>query len=338
MQAMQSATDKNVPEQIPADVVNDLEEHGYTPIKLIGKGGFANCYLVYSHQYDHNFACKILTVQEDAQRMTKDTFTNEFTALTRTIHSYIIKIYNTFSTINYETRTRKIYLILEYCDQGDLENYILTKGPITNEQKLLECILMMLESLRFLETNNIAHNDIKPSNFLIDQYNRIKLTDFGLSKIIDEKSSISTDFIGSVPFLAPEIVTKKPYNPLKSDVWSFGVTVFFIATGKYPFNYQTLKILKESQSNGVVTFPSTMSSKIRSIIVKCLQNHPGNRASFSELYDIVKKAVEVNPKPMTLQNNLINIQKYHKTLNLSYTQPKRKIVIPHCKSCLVLRK
>ena len=325
--------------RISGDVAEDLEKNGYVPVRHIGKGGFASCYLVYSAKYDHYFACKILTVQEDGDRSHKNTFDNEFQALTRSFHSNIIKIYNTFTTTNQQTRTTRIYLILEYCTNGDLENYIIANGPITNEQKLLQCILMMLESLRFLEANNIAHNDIKPGNFLIDEYNRLKLTDFGLAKIVDEKNPLSTDFIGSIPFLAPEIVNKKPYNPLNADVWAFGVTVFFIATGRYPFNFSSLNTLRVAQINGVVTFPPNMSAKIRSIILKCLHIHPQNRITFTELHEMVKKLVEVSPKPMVIkQNNMKKIQSYQKKMNLSFSKQPGRIFIPHYNSCSALSK
>ena len=323
--------------EIPIYIAKDLTKNGYEPIRFIGRGGFSNCYLVRSVKYNQNFACKVVNIPVDASKTKQNSFDNEFRALTNIIHANIIKIYNTFTVYDKDTESRNIYLILEYCTHGDLEHYVATNGPIKNEFQFLSCVMMMLESLSYLEKNNIAHNDIKPANFLIDEYNKIKISDFGLTKQLENESHLSTEFVGSVPFLAPEIVNKRPYNPLKSDVWAFGVTVFFLATGRFPFKSHSVQALRESQNHGVINFPSRINPLIKVIVTKCLHVHPENRVTFGELHQLVKAEMETYPQQQQLIK-LHNVQKYHKSLNLSYIKSRQKIVVPRLNHTTVLTK
>ena len=323
--------------EIPIYIAKELKKNGYEPIKLIGKGGFSNCFLVRSVKYNQNFACKVMNIPVDASKAKQNSFDNEFRALTNIIHANIIKIYNTFSVYDKDTESRNIYLILEYCTHGDLEHYVANNGPIKNEYRFLNCILMMLESLSYLESNNIAHNDIKPANFLIDEYDRVKISDFGLTKKVDDESPLSTEFIGSIPFLAPEIVNKKPYNPLKSDVWAFGVTIFFLATGRFPFKVHSLSALKESQISGKINFPSSINPIIKTIVTKCLHSHPENRATFGELHKLVKSELDEYPQHKQFIS-LNHAKKYGANLNLSYIKSRPKIFVPKCNLTTILTK
>ena len=270
-------------------IAKDLDEKGFDIIKQIGKGGFAEFFLINSRQYNKLFACKVIELSNEGRAVVNSSYDHELLALTSLVHDNIIQIYNTFRCSNRQ------YLILEYCSKGDLEHYIKKNGTIRNEKELLSSVLMILEPLKFLEFHNIAHNDIKPANILIDEHNKIKLSDFGLSQILQNDKLTSKQFAGSIPFLAPEILSKKEFNPLKSDVWAFGVTLYYIVTRALPFSYNSLNQLKTEQIKGIIYYPKTVSPFSRDLISKCLTIDPEKRLSFFELYQLV--SVELTKLP-----------------------------------------
>ena len=266
-------------------ISEDLSKHGYDLIKLIGKGGFSYCYLVYSRKFSMNFVCKVITVTDEPGGLINKSFQNEFQALTSVMHPNIIKIYSAFAEANRE------YLILEYCPFGDLQNYVKKNGPLKSVSEILRYLTMILDALKFLESQHIAHNDIKPANLLIDMHHRIKLTDFGLAQILQSHKTCCEMFAGSLPFLAPEMLAKQCHNPIKTDVWAFGVTLFYLVTSNYPFDSSSIQSLQKTQKYGYYQYNTNVPRFVKEIISRCLQVDPNKRATFSELYDMVKQQV-----------------------------------------------
>lgn len=102
----------------------------------------------------------------------------------------------------------------------------------------------LLQVLGYFHSQKIAHRDIKPENIVIDSYNHVKLGNFGLYNKLSEDESAHLKW-GSLMFFSPEILAKTNYDPFKSDIYSLGITFFYLATGKYPFSSSTSKKLKE---------------------------------------------------------------------------------------------
>ena len=257
--------------------------HGYEVLEKIGQGGYGACFKVYSKQYDSNFACKVMYFDEKMKSRQELTFQNELHALMNIIHPFIIKVFNTFRTSN------ELYFILEYCPKGDLFKQVVKEGPI-NGEKLVQYATKLLEALIYLEEKNLTHNDIKPANILIDQYGRPKLADFGLSKQLKTLDDLSNDFSGSPAYLAPEVLNQKTYNPVKADIWSFGMTFYFLATGKFPFDTKSLEGLHLFAKTGCYEIPPEVHPDIKYIIQNTLIIDPNGRMSFMDLHSYLKKA------------------------------------------------
>ena len=160
-----------------------------------------------------------------------------------------------------------------------MHKYVLKNGPIKDQVKLLKYTGQILDALIYLEDNNIVHKDIKPSNILIDSFGTIKLADFGLSAFYD-KNKLSEDYSGSTAFLAPEIVSKKPHNPVKSDIWSLGVSLYFIAVGNFPFPSDDHDTLVKAIKTGKYIIPPNINKAIRIIITHSLLMNPDERMTF----------------------------------------------------------
>jgi MAP/microtubule affinity-regulating kinase len=128
-------------------------------------------------------------------------------------------------------------LVLEY-----IEGFSLTKFLERNNKKILsesetkELIIPLIEALHYIHYKNICHRDIKLDNILIDaNTNKIKLIDFGFSTHSLSKDKIRNLFCGTPYYMPPEIIQKREYIGTSCDIWSFGVLLYFILCGKYPF-------------------------------------------------------------------------------------------------------
>ena len=267
---------------VPDDVKRVLDEHGYDAIKQIGKGGFADCYLIHSRQYEQKFCCKVISLKNLNEKGKKQSFHNEYEALIRANECHIIQLYKHFICND------KAYIILEYCPNGDLFQYVQKNGPVRKENEIYSLLTNMLSPLVYLESKNTAHGDIKPSNFLIDHWGRIKLTDFGLAQVVTNKNYLSYSFAGSLNYVSPEIAFAKPFDPFKSDVWAFGVMLYFMTTGAFPFKATSIQEMRKVLQTTMVCFPRSMNSLVKQVIMKCLQVKPELRPSFSELYNLVE--------------------------------------------------
>ena len=267
---------------IDQEIVAALESYNYSLVENIGSGGYASCFKVFSNYYKQYFACKVINNKEKTKELGTKTYNAELEALIHVNHPNIIHIYQTFSSPNY------LFLILEYCPNGDLCDYVRKYGPLRSEQ-LIRYTKNLVEALNFLEQRKLSHNDIKPSNILIDSYQRIKLADFGLSKKLLKDDELCDEYVGSVAFIAPELFKRQPYHPIKADVWSLGVTLYYLATGEFPFDCNSFTAVKEFLKSGEYFMPLCVHPIIRELISKCIVLDPSKRISYSEMLQMLIK-------------------------------------------------
>ena len=183
---------------------------------------------------------------------------------------------------------------------------------------LLNYTTSILRGVKACHDRNISHNDIKPSNFLIDMYGRVKVGDFGLS-CIHEENELSEMYAGSLAFIAPEILNKKPYDAFKADIWSLGVTFYYIATGQLPWRTSTKEGLFECISNGIIDYSPLSDRNYALFISRCLRLDPSMRPTVDDLLDSpifvtkkqqIQKTVFLKPgKSGVLTNSLTRLGK-----------------------------
>ena len=126
---------------------------------------------------------------------------------------------------------------------------------------------------------------MKPANILIDNHKHVRLSDFGISRIesIGCQTDSMTSVVGTIKFMAPELLNESRHYSNKVDVYSFGVVVFFVLTGEMP------KISIGEQSNGKkAPIPKKINKISRNLITKCWSTNPDERPSFTEIIDFIK--------------------------------------------------
>lgn len=234
--------------------------------RLIAKGGFGVVFLVYSNQYQNNFALKKIPGNLFNQ--------SELDCLIAIDDHSIVSLYN------YYKYGKFVYLLMEYCPL-DLASVIKSQSKISSVDRL-RYIHDMVLSLKACHDRNIAHSDIKPSNFFVDQYGRVKIGDFGFSSIYRENPS-SMQFRGTRLFMAPELFYSHPYNPLTADIWALGVTIYLLVTGKYPFYSNDSDNLVRLITIGFYSTKEIDDKNLQDLIARCLQTNTNSRATVTEL-------------------------------------------------------
>jgi aurora kinase len=208
------------------EVLECLTEHGYTLVDYIGSGDFTRVYTVRDIRYRSDIFCaKIFEVTNQETDDRAAIYRSELATLKSLSHPNIVSIYGHFASSNY------YYLILEYCENGSLKDFLEKHGRL-HGANLQIFIRQILSAVAYLHGANFRHRDIKPANILIDKYMRPKLADFGFSlNNLAKDSKIS----GSLPYKSPELILKKADDYRACDIWSLGVTIYQTALGNLPW-------------------------------------------------------------------------------------------------------
>ncbi|KAH0785089.1 CAMK family protein kinase [Histomonas meleagridis] len=260
-------------------------EHSYYNAKFLGKGGCGSVFIVRSSQYNQDFCIKRIQIHKGNYDGYAE---NEATALIRLCHPNIISMYEFF----FDRTLSFLYIVLEYCRGGSLKDLIERKGPIKPPLLYSYCY-QILNALLHCHEQNIAHRDIKPSNILLDNYGRIKLADFGLSKML-KKGELINSFSGSRQHMAPEVILRKNVDPFLADIWSLGTTFYAIAFGYLPWGECTEEDMDMAISLGMLTFPThadrDFCNLIRSmVVVNPAKREPLQNLVNSPLFDKIQK-------------------------------------------------
>ena len=177
---------------------------------------------------------------KSVERSRRRKLMNEVRILHNLNHPNILKFYNWYETRNH------LWIIFEYCAAGDLFK-IIEEDKKVNEEQVRKFGYELIEGLSFLHANGIIYSDLKPSNILIDEYNILKLCDFGLSKKISDltlpENDPSKPKAGTPYYMAPELFSENGTHSFYSDFWSLGCLLVELATGKPPFSTNSLKDL-----------------------------------------------------------------------------------------------
>lgn len=199
---------------------------GYTYVRPLGSGGFADVYLYEQHMPRRTVAVKVLLADvagTDAQQM----FLAESTVMAQlSTHPSVLTVYE--ANLCPDGRP---FLVMEYCPAGYGERFRTQTLPVTEVLQVASAIGSVLETAH---RQGVLHRDIKPSNILITQYGRPVLSDFGIAATV--AAAAGDDAVGlSVPWSAPEVILGATGGSIRSEVWSFAATVYALLAGRSPF-------------------------------------------------------------------------------------------------------
>jgi non-specific serine/threonine protein kinase len=201
-------------------------------------------------------------------------------------HCGIVKFIDYFEENNKEKNTNNIYIVMEHLSGGDLASLIIKNGPLP-EKKVISISWNIAKSLEYLHKLGIVHRDIKPENIVLDSQNNPKIIDFGLSRIISHNEFLDECF-GTFYYASPEIHNKTKYNK-STDIWSFGILIFYIFTGDFPFPknkeralFSIIDLKNELDFEDYYDFMDC-SIELKNLIKRCLTKDYKKRININEI-------------------------------------------------------
>lgn len=253
----------------------------YDVYQRLGNGKFGLVKLGIHKQTGKKVAIKIMSKQ-DMDLDDLELVRTEIEILKICQHPNIIHLYEVFENVDY------FYIIMEYCEGGDLFSYLEKRNFILPEDKACRIIYKMCTALFYIHSYGIIHRDIKPENVLMistDDNADIRILDFGLSKILGPNEYCNEPY-GTLSYVAPEVLLEKPYNKAV-DMWSLGVTTYLLLSGGLPFDHANddQEIARQTISEPVPykgTIWKTISPQAVDFINKLLVKDPNQRMTVKD--------------------------------------------------------
>lgn len=255
----------------------------YQIIKSIGEGGMANVYLAYDTILERNVAVKVLRGDLANDEKFVRRFQREALQASSLSHPNIVEVYDVGED------NGEYYIVMEYVEGKHLKNLLKKRGKLTIPE-VVDIMIQVTSGLTVAHDSYIIHRDIKPQNIMILDNGLVKLTDFGIALAMNSTQLTQTNSVmGSVHYLPPEGASGKGAT-LQSDIYSLGILMYELLTGKLPFRGETaveiaLKQLKEPMPSIRKEIPDIPQS-IENIILRATAKNPKNRyADAREMHD-----------------------------------------------------
>lgn len=259
----------------------------YEIMEIIGVGGMAVVYKAFDNIDNRIVAVKILKEEFLANEDFLRRFKNESKAISVLSHKNIVKVYD----VSYGDRLQ--YIVMEYVDGITLKEYIEQQGTI-NTREAVYFVTQILRALQHAHDKGIVHRDIKPQNIMLTCDGTIKVTDFGIARFSrSETETMNGQTIGSVHYISPE-QAKGSVTDAKSDIYSVGVVLYEMLTGKLPFQSENAVSVALMQLQKDPVMPREINPDIpvglEQIVLRAMQKNVNDRyQSASEMLMDIEK-------------------------------------------------
>ena len=241
--------------------------------ELIGIGGMANVYRCYDTVDDREVAIKILKDEFLNNEEFIRRFKNESKAIAVLSHPNIVKVYD----VSFGDMIQ--YIVMEYIDGITLKEYI-NQQKVLSWKETVHLVTQVLKALSHAHSKGVVHRDIKPQNMMLLSDGTIKVTDFGIARFSNSTRTMTEQAIGSVHYIAPE-QAKGDITDGKTDIYSIGVMMYEMLTGKLPFDGDNAVSVALMHLQVVPDTPRTVNPSIpegiEEITLKAMQKQPADR-------------------------------------------------------------
>ena len=234
--------------------IGRLLDNRYEILEAIGTGGMAVVYKARCHRLNRLVAIKILKDEHFRDEEFRRRFHHEGEAVAMLSHANTVQVYDVSSSDNAD------YIVMELIDGITLKHYMEKKGTL-NWKETLHFGMQIAKALEHAHSRGIVHRDIKPHNVMVLKNGSVKVTDFGIARVMSKTNTLTKEALGSVHYISPE-QAKGGWVDNRSDLYSLGVVMYEMMTGRPPYDGESPVAVAIQHINGGAPLPSTLNPNI----------------------------------------------------------------------------
>ena len=269
----------------------------YKIIEKIGQGGMGEVYKAIHTKLEQTVAIKVLSSEYSLDPSMRKRFVNEARIQAKFSHPNMVNVFNLIE------QDSNVFIVMEYINGDTLEKH-LEKNGILSQDESIKISLQVLNALQFMHSKGVVHRDIKPSNIMFSDTGVVKVTDFGIAKVMNEATKhTKTGMVGSVAYVSPEQILGEKTS-ITTDIYSFGITLYKMVTGRAPFRGNSEFVVMQGHLKerpiSPIKYNDNISRSLNKIILKSISKDPEKR--YSSVFELIKSIKNVNDKDGLLSN------------------------------------
>lgn len=253
--------------------IGQLLDNRYELLEVIGTGGMAVVYKARCHRLNRLVAVKVLKDEFAKDEEFLRRFQAEGEAVAMLSHPNIVQVFDVSASDN------AYYIVMELINGISLKQYMEVKGTL-NWKETLHFASQIATGLEHAHSRGIVHRDIKPHNVMVLKNGSVKVMDFGIAQVMNKSSTLTKEALGSVHYISPE-QAKGSYTDSRSDIYSLGVVMYEMMTGRPPYDGESPVAVAIQHINGGAPMPTTLNPNIpagmEQIIMKAMALDPRDR-------------------------------------------------------------
>ncbi|KAH0747922.1 hypothetical protein KY290_027154 [Solanum tuberosum] len=245
--------------------------------RLLGQGTFAKVYYARNIKTGQSVAIKVIDKEKVLRVGLMNQIKREISVMKLVRHPNIVHLFEVMAT------KTKIYFIMEYCKGGELFNKVL-KGRL-KEDAARKYFQQLINAVDFCHSRGVYHRDLKPENLLLDDDENLKISDFGLSALVESKhqDGLLHTTCGTPAYVAPEVINRRGYDGTKADIWSCGVVLYVLLAGYLPFQDSNLMEMYRKIGKAEYKCPSWFPPEARRLLSRMLDPNPSSRITLAKI-------------------------------------------------------
>ncbi|GAB2291106.1 CBL-interacting serine/threonine-protein kinase 9 [Dionaea muscipula] len=279
--------------------------------RTVGEGSFAKVKYARNVETGESVAIKILNRDQVLHHKMVEQIKREIATMKVIKHPNVIQLHEVMAS------KTKIYIVLDFIDGGELFDKIAKHGRL-KEDEARTYFQQLINAVDYCHSRGVYHRDLKPENLLLDSYDVLKVSDFGLSAFSQQvrEDGLLHTACGTPNYVAPEVLTDKGYDGTSADVWSCGVILFVLMAGYLPFDDVNLMSLYKKIQRADFSCPSWFSTAARKFIKRILDPNPLTRISIAEILEDEWFKKDYQP-PKFAQDEDVNLDDINAAFNHS---------------------